>query len=129
MTKLVDLIGLHILIGFDTCIPRKKGLDDGICFILDGKKYQIYTDGADGYRSYLSELFEEDIECRNMIPSEPVLITESGNPCANGITMHSMNGKKIAEIYTNYSDRWYACAMCRWYPENLVSNANIQKVN
>lgn len=100
----------------------KKVLDDGVCFILDDKKYQIYTDGADGYRSYISELFEEDIECRNMIPSEPVLITENKDEHHEGISIYSMNGKKIAEIYTDKFDNWYPCAICNWYPENLTIN-------
>lgn len=129
MTKLTDLVGLHTLTGFDTCIPDEEGLEDGVCFILDGKKYQIYTDPCDGYRSYISELFEEDIECRNMIPSENVLITENENPDVEGIIIYSTNGKKIAEIGTDEIDYWYPCAICEWHPENLVSNNNCEKCN
>ena len=124
MTKLTDLIGLHTLSGFDTSIPDKENLEDGVCFVLDDKKYQIYTDPDDGWRSYLSELFEEDIECRNMIPPELVLIVEKEKENKNydGILIYSSNSKVIADISTDNSDDWYPCARCEWYPENLSSN-------
>ena len=44
MVKLTDLIGLHRLQRLDTSIPNKKiddweEADEGVCFILDDKKY------------------------------------------------------------------------------------------
>lgn len=126
MTQLTDLIGIHVLTGFDTSIPDKENLEDGVCFVLDDKKYQIYTDPDDGWRSYLSELFEEDIECRNMIPPEAVLIVEKKNKNYDGILIYSSNGKLIADISTDNFDDWYPCARCEWYPENLVSNSKVR---
>lgn len=132
MVKLTDLIGLHKLQGFDTSIPNKKiddckEADEGICFILDDKKYQIYCDPSDGYRSYLTDLYtDEDIKCRNRFKDEEVFIVDASKLLEDhnleGIVILSMTGKIIGKIITDHSDDWYPCARVEWYPENLMMN-------
>lgn len=132
MVKLTDLIGSHKLQGFDTSIPNKKiddckEADDGICFILDDEKYQIYCDPSDGYRSYLTDLYtDESVKCSNCFEAEEVLIADAAKLYEDhnleGIVILSMTGKIIGKIFTNHSDDWYPCARVEWYPENLDNN-------
>lgn len=136
MVKLTDLIGSHKLQGFDTSIPNKKiddckEADDGICFILDDKKYQIYCDPADGYRSYLTDLYtDESVKCSNCFEAEEVLIADAAKLYEDhnleGIVILSMTGKIIGKIVTDHSDDWYPYARVEWYPENLMLNQKKQ---
>lgn len=132
MVKLTDLIGLHRLQGFDTSIPNKKiddctEADEGICFILDDKKYQIYCDPSDGYRSYLTDLYtDESVKCSNCFEAEEVFIVDASKLLEDhnleGIVILSMTGKIIGKIVTDHSDGWYPCAIVEWHPENLDDN-------
>ena len=131
MVKLTDLIGFHRLQGFDTSIPNKKidnwkEADEGICFILDDKKYQIYCDPSDGYRSYLTDLYtDENVKCSNCFKDEEVLIADASKlqeDHIEGIVILSMTGKIIGKIITDHSDDWYPCAGVEWHPENLMMN-------
>ena len=132
MVKLTDLIGLHRLQGFDTSIPNKKiddweEADEGICFILDDKKYQIYCDPSDGYRSYLTDLYtDESVKCSNCFKDKEVFIVDASKlqkDCnSEGIVILSMTGKIIGKIITDYSDSWYPCARVEWHPKNLSDN-------
>lgn len=134
MTELKDLIGKHKLSGFDTSIPDliinlgyriKKRYDDGICFIIDGVKYQIYCDLDDGYRSYLSDLYmNESVACRNTFEPEDVFIVDAKtlNREYEGIIIYSMDGKIVASLYTDYEDDWYPYARSEWNPDNLMVN-------
>lgn len=134
MVKLTDLLGPHTLSGFDTSIPNKKlrksdydnsEADDGICLILNNKKYQIYCDPVDGYRSYLTDLYnDESVKCSNCFESEYVLIIDAStiDNHLEGIFILSMTGKTIGKIVTDRNDKWYPCARVEWYPENLLVN-------
>ena len=134
MTELQDLIGKHKLSGFDTSIPDlvinlaygdKEIYDDGICFIIDGIKYQIYCDPDDGYRSYLSDLYmDESVECRNNFEPEDVFIVDAKtlHYGYKGIVIYSMDGKVLAKMYTDCDDEWYPCPRTEWNPENLMVN-------
>lgn len=132
MVQLTDLLGFHKLQGFDTSIPNKK-IDDyregdgGVCFILDDKKYQIYCNPDDGYRSYLTDLYtDENVKCSNCFEAKEVLIADASTLFENhnleGIVILSMTRKIIGEIVTDYSDDWYPCARVEWHPENLLVN-------
>ena len=132
MVKLTDLIGLHRLQGFDTTIPNKKindweEADEGVCFILDDKKYQIFCDPSDGYRSYLTDLYtDESVKCSNCFKDKEVFIVDASelqqDHNLEGIVILSMTGKIIGKIITDHSDDWYPCARVEWYPENLMMN-------
>lgn len=129
MVKLADLIGLHKLQGFDTSIPNKEidhgeEADGGICFILNNKKYQIYCDPADGYRSYLTNLYtDESVKCSNCFEAKEVLIADASelyeDSNLEGVVILSTTGKIIGKIVTDRSDYWYPCARVEWHPENL----------
>lgn len=132
MVKLTDLIGLHKLQGFDTSIPNKKiddctEADGGVCFILDNEKYQIYCDPADGYRSYLTDLYtDESVKCSNCFEAKEVFIADASKLYEDhnieGIVISSMTGKIIGKIVTDHSDDWYPRAIVEWHPENLDDN-------
>lgn len=129
MKKMEELVGLHILSGFDDSIPDKIGiynefnrLEDGICFILDNKSYQVYTNCDDGYRSYSSEIFEDDIKCSNTFPNELIFIVYNENNFIQELIFYNMKSEKIAEFGTNSTDSYYPYAYSRFYPENLAVN-------
>lgn len=122
MTGIQNLAGLHKLSGFDNSIPDKKDLEDGVCFIIDNKKYQLYTNPDDGWRSYMSDLFEEDVKCANVFEPEYVFIVYKRYSDFNGITIYNMFGEIIAELGTNNMNGYYPCAINEFYPENLAIN-------
>ena len=121
-----NLTGLHKLSGFDDNIPDKENLEDGVCFILDGEKYQVYTNPDDGWRSYISELFKEDVQCANRFESEDVFVVYEESSDFKGIKMYTMSGKIIVELGTSNWDDWYPCAINHFYPENLAINKKLQ---
>ena len=132
MTKinLKDLVGKHLLCGVDTCIEdkvvdeglrySKRNLTDGICFILDNVKYQVYSDEADGYRSYLSEVFSDQSCCcqNTFTPLEVLVIWKT--PEQNAICiLNNSTGKLILEVGTDYTYDYYPCAIAYFNPRAI----------
>lgn len=122
-----NLTGLHKLSGFDNSIPDKEDLQNGVCFILDDRRYQVYEDPDDGYRSYTSGVFEEDVQCANIFEPEYVFVVyDDDSNRFRGLKFYSMDGKLIAKIGTVDYEDWYPCAVLRFYPENLAINKRLQ---
>lgn len=134
MTDLSDLQGKHNLSGWDETVSKQfyewSSPCDGVCFILDDVKYQIYLDEADGYRSYCSELeSDQSVECKNtFIPVEVLCIHKERTDglCDYGSDLLEIydinNGKLIATIGTKYTDDYYPCGITEWIPENMSIN-------
>lgn len=125
---LENLAGIHYLSGFDPSIPDKPNMygekfEDGLCFILDDKKYQVYTDSADGYRSYCSEVFQEDVVCNNVFEPIKVLINYKNTgkyEACDIIEMYSTKtGNLIATIGTENTDDYYPYVVNELEVENL----------
>lgn len=117
-----NLIGKHKLSGFDTSIPDKDDLDCGVCFIIDDKKYQVYCNPDDGWRSYCSEIYEDQsVKCCNNFEPQDVLIVDAKdlNDKDEGIVIYTMNGKILAKIVTEDYKDWYPTAIIEWNPENI----------
>jgi hypothetical protein len=136
--KLLNLVGRHTLTGFDRDIPDIGNigswdyLTNGICFILDGKKYQLYENPHDGYRSFISEVYEDqNVKCKNIFNGVDVFIVKPTNSISenvDAIIMYSAKtGNEILTIGTFNCDDYYP--YCKSYLDVKQLNKEIRGVS
>lgn len=119
--KMKKIIGLHKLSGFDDDIQNKGELKDGVCFVVDDKKYQTYKSPYDLYSSYMNELFQEDIKCKNNFNPEDVFIIYEDSAIFQGLIFYNMLGEIIIILGTDSPDGWDTVSIKKFYPKNLLN--------
>ena len=131
--KLRDLIGEHLLSGFDTEIQTlENGFDkyEEVRFVLDGITYKAVEDSDDGYRSYLKELEVSFEKISNTFPPQKVIGKMKENydyVCNTDDVIQFLDvvtEKIVLEIGTGNTDDYYPYCVIHWYPENLAININ-----
>lgn len=131
--------GLHYLGGFDYHTFNQYDYEDwpgemieGYVIVLDGKKYLIYTDPDDGYRSYNVVRENDSLRVGNVFAPEKVIIyTEDIQSDyskeiyeSRWVTkvINEKTKKLILEFGTDNYDDYYPRGFVHWYPENLDVN-------
>lgn len=96
----------------------KDGMN-GLGFILDGKTFSIYEDPQDSYRSVCTDIKFESLKIKRFSENVPVRISHTDKRL---LLKDIRNNEIILEAGTDYSDKWYPCAILKVYPENIYSN-------
>ena len=128
--ELKDLVGEHLLSGFDTAIepPKDTWSEEAevIRFVLDGITYKAIEDPSDGYRSYLQELEVTDEKITNTFEPQKVIgkMKDNDTYSVNDTIqfIDAVTGKIVLEVGTDNTDDYYPYCVMNWSPENLACN-------
>ena len=124
--ELAALVGRWVLSGAEPGYTPKKSFYGGeptLSFILDSKTYTAVEDPADGYRSYLRDVYEGG-ECANTFAGEEVDIrlVEGDRYFYGIIATSTATGEEILRIGTNDYDDYYPVCILEFHPQNLDVN-------
>lgn len=131
--ELKDLVGEHLLSGFDTATKKAKNTwsEDAevIRFVLDGVTYKATGDSSDDYRSYLKEIEVTTETITNTFKPQKVVgkMKDNNNYEINDTIqfIDAVTGKIVLEVGTNNTDDYYPYCVMNWSPKNLAINVGL----
>lgn len=121
--ELLDLCGEHILSGIErgqTNDTWDGAIANYIKFCIDGINYMAVEDPADGYRSYLNDLYTTEERCKIILPATRVIVIRETDQIISFVDMGTT--KIVLRIGTGDYGDYYPYCIQDWYPENLSCN-------
>ena len=113
-----ELVGDHILMGVDI----ETSDATAIRFVLDGKRYSVWENEDDGYRSSMGS-FEVDYgPVLNMFPMVPVEVVRNARSRDTLSIIDKIAKKEIIEVGTDCSDDYYPSFVCEYNPQHMSIN-------